>query len=347
MKKVFSLIIIFLSVILTACGSNDSEASNDSENEEIVLKVATHADENHYTYKYGIKPWMDRVTELTEGQVQFDFYPSGQLSTEGDEYELVTSKATDIIFASQLSVQFPLVDVASLAGMYNTAEEGTAGYWDITSNGPLFEEMTSKGIRPLFSFALPPYIIATAKEKVETLEDLKGKIIMSAAPGLLQVHTENLGATATTLNIVDTRDALSRNTIDGVYLTWNSIVPYQIENALKYGVENPPLSGWGASFVINEDVYQDLPENVKEAIDEAGEETVEIMAKGITEENEENKKIAEESGVEMTTLGEEEIKRWEESLSPANEDWINKMEKEGYPAQEVIDQFTEAVKNSK
>jgi len=47
--------------------------------EKIVLKVADSFAPAHYIVEQGLKPWMKRVTELTGGQVEFQYFGAEQL----------------------------------------------------------------------------------------------------------------------------------------------------------------------------------------------------------------------------------------------------------------------------
>jgi Bacterial extracellular solute-binding protein, family 7 len=62
----------------------------------ITLRFADSIPKTHPISVYGSKFWMDTVSKLTGGRVQFQWYPSGQLGKGGDLLALTSSGAVDI-----------------------------------------------------------------------------------------------------------------------------------------------------------------------------------------------------------------------------------------------------------
>ena len=78
-KTIFGLIFAFLLLIATACNdSNETgniKVNNDESKKNITLKLAVSQPETHPINVESIKPFMKKVTELTDGQVDFEFIP--------------------------------------------------------------------------------------------------------------------------------------------------------------------------------------------------------------------------------------------------------------------------------
>lgn len=340
MKKNFILILLVL--MIAGCSADGTGSAE--ENEKIVLKVATHTNTNHYSYRLGIEPWAKRVTELTNGQVEFEFFPNEQLGKAKDMYSMLKNNAVDITYVVYVQDIMPLTDLVALPDMYETAYQGTRAYWDLASKGSLLNDtFLPNGIRPIFTFAVSPSTIGTTKEKIELVEDLKGMRVRSAG-GSADVALDALKGTPVSIGITETREALVKGMVNGVMTSWLSISPYQLEQPLKYLVENAPLNGFAGLFAINEKRFQSLPKDIQDAIATANEEIVVSMAENIKEEEQVEIDSFKEQGIELYQLNDGTVKQMKEMLSPITEQWIKEMEDKGLDARKVYEEFMEAAK---
>lgn len=349
MSRTIITLLIGLLVILAGCTSSSSEANSfEKKQGKILLKVATHTNLEHYSYTEGIKRWMDKVTDLTEGQVEFEFYPSEQIGKAKDNYSLVKNKTIDIAYIVYEQDKIPLTNIPMLPALYETAYEGTKAYWNLASEGGLMFEKVFKpnGIRPIFTFAVSPYTFGTVDKKVERAEDLQGLNLRSSG-GLHDLSLVKLKGTPISMEMTNTRQALETGTVEGIMTSWLSITPYQLEKPINYIITNAPLNGWAAYFAINEEVYQELPQNVKEAMAEASEETVDNLANIIQIEEEKEMVLLESAGIDFYPLSDTELEKWKKDLTPLISKWIENMENKGEPAQEIYDAFLKEIEENK
>ncbi|UOQ91836.1 TRAP transporter substrate-binding protein DctP [Halobacillus shinanisalinarum] len=346
MKKALLALLLVLIVAMAGCANQSNSSSGDSE--KITLKVATHTNQEHYSYKIGIEPWMDKVTELTDGKVEFEVYTNEQLGKAKDSYNLVKNKVADISFIVYAQDKMPLTDLPMLPNIYGSAYEGTRAYWDVSSDGGIMLEKAflPNGIRPIFNFAVSPFTFGTVNEKIENLEDIEGMKLRTSG-GLLDLTLNELQGTPISMPVTDARQALERGTIEGIMTSWLSIKPYQLEKPLNYIISNAPLNGWAAFYAINEEKYQSLPQDVKEAMKKASEETVINLAEKINDSEEKVKTSLKEEGIEIYPLEDEQVQKWEKELDPLVNEWISEMEKKGLPAQKVYDEFKKSVEKYK
>src|SRR5699024_2628014 len=66
----------------------------------ITLKVSNYYAATAPFSEKAVQPWMDRVTELTDGEVEFDYFPGGQLGDGDEQFELVRDGVADIGFTN-------------------------------------------------------------------------------------------------------------------------------------------------------------------------------------------------------------------------------------------------------
>jgi len=349
MFKVRSLVttVVLLIVILTlvACGgSSSSNSEGDTSGnagdsgEKIKLKVADSVPTSNFISTDGIVYFMDRVEELTDGRVEFDYYPAEQLGSAGSLLELTATKTTDIGYTTYASEKLPLSDIGTLPGGFNSSVEGTKIFWQLMEDFLIEEEYLKNGVRPLWSVTLPPYQMVSRDKKIESIDDFKGMKLR--VTGTMELTMDELGATPVSLAAPETYTAIERGTLDGAIFPVTSYAPYQLEQISKYSTSNANLGSFIVVYSINEDVYQNLPADVQEAFAEAALDTMDHFSNFLDETNpelldefSENMEIYELSDSVLDQLDEEFVDTWDR--------WVKGLDKRGLPGSKLVEQFRE------
>src|SRR5699024_11963352 len=89
--------------------------------------------------------------------------------------------------------------------------------------------------------------------------------------------------------------------------------------------------------VMNEDVWNSLSEEDQQIIRDISEDMVTRSAEMFDEWTEIGIESAAEKNVEVYELGEAELDEWKEYIMPTVENWIQNVEDQGLPGQEVYD----------
>lgn len=357
MKKslvlLFSLI-MFVSIVIGCSNSpagnsgaennnttGNTEGSSEAAAEPIVLKFGTHLTENHNLTLNAVIPWMERVTELTDGQVTFEHYPNSQMGQAKDTYQLVRTGALDAGYTLYMEESLPLMDLPMLPNLYTDPEAATAAYWEVLNQAPFSDYLSEAGIKPIMAVMWEPYTIATVSTKPQTMADL-AKLKLRSSGGLHNEAAAALGITPVAISASESLEALRKGTVDGYWGSTTSWLDYQFDQVLKYGANNLPLNGWGGIFSMNAEVYNNLPDNVKQAIDQASAEMSASLGAYIKQYCAEAWTEAEQSGVEIYQVDDSVVEEIKEKLEPISQAWLDEQDAAGYPATEIYNQFVEA-----
>jgi|SRR5690625_433343 len=343
MKKYFLYILFFSSLFLVSCNNGETGLAETEQNKVITLKVADSVPSTNFISQEGIVYWMDRVEELTNGQVQFQYFPSEQLGKATSLLELVNSNTVDIAYTSYASEEMPLSEVATLPGAIPSSVEGSKIYWKLVKEFLLEEEYLRNGVRPMFAVTLPNYQIITTKKKITDLKDLKG-LKLRTPGGPLEVAVNTIGASPVAMAAPEIFTAMERGTIDGAVIAETSYKPYQLQTAAEYSTINANMGSFIAAYSINEDVYESLPEEVQLAMEQAGEETIAHFSSFLDEHVEELIKEFEDEGMEMYELDSETLNALNNKIETTWDHWAGKLEKRGYPGYEVMNLFKDIKK---
>jgi len=350
MKRKYIMAILFtlLLLIVTACSEGKETAKAGESKEKITLKVAVSQPVTHAMTVETFVPFMEKVTELTDGQVEFDFYPAEQLGKTGDIYGLTADGVTDlgIYMAPYYPDMMPLTNaLLTMPGMYSTSYEGTMAYHELSKKSPLLEsDFLNNGVRPVINYAVPVYEYWTTGKEIKVPEDLKG-LKVRVSGDLANKAMESLDASPVNITVNEMYEALERGVIDSVGLYAGSMEGYGMGELVKYGTDGVSFGGTGVGLVINENVFQGLPKNVQEVIVELGDEFTESNAKYFDEYNLEVIQEYKDAGINVYELTEDEKAEWQKFYAGIEETFLK--EQTNPDIEKTINDFKEAVKNNK
>lgn len=340
----FTAVMLVLAMFIAGCGSSSSSSSNEgngengAEEETIKLKLATAQPATSNFTKLVSEPFMERVTELTDGKVQFEFYPAEQLGKAQDLLNLTINGVTDIAYfaPSYTPDQMPIsANLIAMPGLVKNSHQGSMAYFHLTQKEPVLEtDFLRHGVRPILGFTTPPYEIFSTKKIVKEPSDLKGMKIRSAG-GVINSSLEFAQATPLQLSMPDTFEGFQTGIIDGSHMDVVTLADFGLDEIITHATKGMEFSVAAVGFIINEKVYQSLPEDVQKAILQAGEEVSGSSSKGYDAIVEDLFKELEEAGKNVYTYTDADKELWRGIYNEFNEKWQKEQNSE---------QFNEALK---
>ncbi len=295
------------------------------------------------------EPFARKVEELTNGRIRITSYPGGVLGTAADQYDLVLTGTADMAMVSTgfLPGVFPLTEVIELPMQFGSSEVAGAVYWDITAKYLLDSDY--RKVKVLYVNPTGLFNIFSTKE-VKTLEDLKG--LKTASPSPIEAKTfALLGLATASMPPPEMYIALKKGLID---LSWNEweggYVTWKTYEVTKYRIGNIDIATHPNVFIMNCDVWNSLPADIKHAFEEAGgfrksRECGRIM----DEVNEQalqqivdyDQKIGNPP---ICYLPEDEKAKWKEAVTPQIEEWVAEKEAAGLPGRAILQDLQALVK---
>jgi TRAP-type C4-dicarboxylate transport system substrate-binding protein len=313
--------------------------------EKITLRVADHYSPDHTTAKYTIKFFMDRVKELTNGKVSFQYYPSEQLGKARDMLSLTQRGVVDIglVAAAYIPEKMPLSAVAELPGTYSKSCQGNAAYWKLSREGVLAEkEFKPNGIRPLITFVLPPYQIML-RGALNGLNDIRGQKLRSGGTAQ-DIAIKALGAVPVRMAGPEVYEALSRGTLDGIVFPLQATHEFKLDKLVKTGTLNQNFGGFATTYSISEANWSKLPPDVQKAFDQASEETVKHACAALDADNSgPAAETLKKAGVNLRALSSDDDTKARELLRPVQEEWAKGLDARGLPGSDVLNIYLAAI----
>ena len=314
-----------------------------AQDKKLVLRVADQFPVGHFLPRYGIKPWMERVTKATNGEVQFEYYPAEQLGKAKDLLSLVQSGVADIVlFApSYASDKMPLTAVIELPGLFTSSCQGTLAYTKLAKEGGILaqREYAANGVRILFPVAYPPYQLASAKRKIESPKDMEG-MKLRVLGGAMELAVRKLKAVGVKMPSTDAFEAISRGTLDGAVFSYGIIVNYNLP--VKYVTAGESFGAAAGIFTISENRWKQLPDPVKKAMIEAGEAASLDTCAGMDKEEAEYLEKLKQKGVTVVRWSAADKKEMDAVLASVANEWAVELDKRGKPGSQVLKAVLEA-----
>ena len=323
-----------------------SLAATAAQAQELKLRVGDSFPVGHYIPENMTKFWMERVTELTDGKVAFEYYPAEQLGKAKDLLSLTQTGVIDIgyVGASYVSDKLPLSSVAELPENFTTSCQGTNAFWKIARPGGALDkvEFAPNDVRILMVMVLPPYQVLTSKTPITGLDSLRN-LKLRTTGGAKEIATVKVGAVPVQISAPETRDALSRGTIDGVLFPHSSVLPYDIHPFLKYGTQNVNFGSFVVTYAISQDRWDALPENVQAAFVQAGDEATAKGCEAADNLDLKDKQTIADSGVSFVSFPAADEEKLLELMGQVSDEWAADLDSRGRPATDILNAFREAL----
>jgi len=334
-KFLFLLISVAMVVFLGACSSS---SSTDEDGDKITLSYAFFAPDNTFP-AVQMKKWAEELEKRTDGKVEVDLFFGGTLLEADNMFDGVINGTADIGLTSTTYEpgRFPLLEISDLPNNYPDSEVASQVVADLINEYP---PEALKDFKILTAFATEPAYIQSTKS-ISNLEELSGTQLRIS--GALTPVMKALGAAPVGMAQSEVPEALQTGVVDGNVSSREVLKDLKIAEYVQY-VTDYPLTINTFVAVMNKDKWEILPEDVKQVMDELNKEMTVFTGQYLDKHTEEALNwSAEEEGLEVVPLSEEETKVWDETVEPVKADAVKKAEEQGLPGEEYRDRIKELV----
>lgn len=311
---------------LTACtGSGNANGDQSAGDETITLEYATYITDNGFA-AVTFQMWADAVEEKTDGRLKINMHYAGSLLPAQDILKGVADGRADMGFAASVysAAELPLTQLASVPFTSDSFYDSTVAYSELyKTNTELQEEYNRNGVHLLTVVPLSPNIVIS-KEEIPNFESIADQRIRSA--GYFDYAVEAAGAIPVAVGGgADVYEAFERGTVDAVTV-------FPVDAAVDFGFADVAdyftFAGTGPTSltanVINLDVWNSLPDDIKQAIEEVNAEDIERQFDTLAEWVQTRCNTAADQGVHISALSDADVEKWRDALgSKALDSWMS------------------------
>lgn len=338
--------------LLAACGGGDgggggTEAGGGEGGEAVTLRVATGLSDKHAWWAAGMVPWMEKVEELTDGQVTFETFTGGELVEVTKEIEAVQNGTVDV--ALMLPIynpdQFPMAEVTMLPiSKSDTLIASDAWKALLESDQELAGGQTyyesQFGAQDVKAWPLSTtqeYSISTTGKELDTVEAIKGTSLRTPSR-IHEMYADKIGVDSVTIPAVEMFDALSRGAFDGSFYSIADWSGYGFQDLFKWTLTDINYGHFNGLIGMSQRAYDELPADVQDAMQQAHEETFEASAQEWVDRAEEMVEYNKNNGGEFVSFDSIDPAAQEHLLSGVEDTWndyIALLDEQGLPGKEV------------
>ncbi len=314
--------------------------------DKVIFKVADIFPTTHYILLEGTQKWMDKAVELSNGRIEFQYFPAQQLGKAKDIMSLTSAGVADIgvIIPAYVPEKLPLSAAGELPGMFNTACSGSQALAELTKPGGILyeQEFKPQGFHVLYTNMLAPYTVMTSEKELNSYKDLAGLKLYASGDAKHETLTK-LGATPIRLSGPEIFEAVQRGTLDGAMLAYIGLPPYSLDELMKYGLTGVNLGSTTVTYGMTSKKWNSLDKEIQDALTEAAAFAGNALCSYSDRMNSEALEALKGGGAKIHVIEGEEAAALNKELEPVITNWTSVLEERGKPAKEVIEQFRSAV----
>ena len=309
------------------------------------LTITTNVPPQHWASTQGAEPFMACVKKATNGDLDFGYFPGGQIQNFNNSLDVVNNGLAQISYLviSALSGKMPINGIPLLPNMGNNVVEMTkANRKVIDADGPFKKEFADNKVRPLFINMFPAYQMILKSGAIEAPKDFQGKKILSGG-STMSFAIKSLGSSPVEIPVSDMYMAVQQGTVDGVVLALASVKPYKLEEVAKSMTTNAHLGSASGIWAMDLATWNKMSAANQKALNDCGLQTEERIAKWVDEFTVKLQSELSGSGVKFYTLSEDAKSAFGKSLVSASDDYVSRLASRGAPARAALDMYLKAL----
>ncbi len=290
----------------------------------------------------GYKEWGDYLKEKSGGTINITLFPSSQLGSGKDHYDMVKRGIADIglINPGYTPGRFPVEGAIDLPFLVSEPLNGARAMtrW--------YEKYASKempDVKVCHTFSHEPGTFHAVKE-IKLPADIKGMKIRTGNATLASYVTL-LGGNSVQVPIMEAYETLKRGITEGITVPWDGLISFRFGDVAKYSIDMPM---YVSSFVhtVNLRKYNSMSAAQKKIFDETctPEWSKKIYRFWSAKEDASRKKLIADPKHNTYTPTKEDVAKWRASVEPVYKQWRDAVTKAGYNPETVLNELKAELK---
>jgi len=304
-----------------------------------TLKVTTFLPPMH-TFVKAVDAWGQELSEKSNGELELEIFPAGQLGPPPRQFDLVRSGSADIgIFLHALTPgRFPVTELAGLPLTYPSAGQDSAiTSRRLTELAPDYLADEHPGTRILWLAVTPPLKMHFAKADPSDLGNIEGLRIRYAGSTWQQI-VEALGASPVPVPPAETADAMSKGVVDGATFPFEATQAFDLGPVTEYSML-PGLASATFAVVMSDAAWNRLTPEQQALIEETtGPDRAEWFGRLWDEGEAHGRAYMEDAGVTIVTLDADQVSGLHDTFGGIIDSAV---EKAGGKAADFVKAYTE------
>ena len=309
--------------------------------EKVTLRYHSFLPMPHSSNSQFVKPWGERLTKESNGELIIEMYPAMQLGGKPPQLvDQVRDGVVDIIWtvAGYTPGRFPRLEVFDLPFMSSTALATSQASQEFAET---FGKEDLKEYKVLAVHVHAPGSIHTKNDLIKSIEDFKGLKLRGPTRAITKMLA-GLGATPVGMPVPQVAPSLSKGVIDGMVVPWEVMPSFKLHELTKAHTEVSGRRGLYTTpflFLMNKSRYEALSFEHKKIIDRNSGIGLAKIAGQLWDDIElPARNLAKQAGGEFFQLSGEPLKKIKLIGSRMIDEWIVSATKNGLNGKELVEQ---------
>lgn len=286
---------------------------------KVELKLSTYLPPQHQI-NVALQAWADDLRARSNGELDIALFPAGQMGPPPRQLDMVRTGVADLafVYTALTPGRFPRTDVLSLPFLM-ADEAGTpvstadASWLATTMEADLAPD--TPGVRFLFRITTTAGAFFMREAVIRAPDDLKGLRVRPTSAAVAEMIGA-MGASPTTVSPTELADAIGKGVVDGAVFNFEGGKVFGLAQAVRE-VSRIGFSTGNFGLAMNQNVYDDLPDDLKALIDETtGPETARRVGALYDEAEIVGEAFMREAGVAVHDPTPEELALFRAALEP-------------------------------
>jgi TRAP-type C4-dicarboxylate transport system substrate-binding protein len=305
----------------------------------IKLKLSHFLPPRHQIHAE-LSAWAQGIYQKTEGEIEIEVFPTGQMGPPGRQYDLARTGVADISFVPTAlnPGRYPRVDCFSLPFLWSDKNDLPTASSVASKITTSLTELTAADFpdtTQLYSICTTTAGWFMRDKDIQDPSDLSGLRIRPVS-AVTSNMIKALGASPTALPPPELSDALSKGVVDGAIFNFEGGRAFQLHQSVNF-VSTLAFTAGYFTLVMNDGSLSKLSEKGRTAIFEAsGIAAAEKIGALYDNAETSGREFFASNGIEIADLVGEKSKRFREVLQPVFEDQIDAFKANGIDALEVV-----------
>jgi TRAP-type C4-dicarboxylate transport system substrate-binding protein len=311
-----------------------------------TLIVTTINAPNHWSETEGMMPFMECVKKGTNGGIDFNYFHSSQIANVNNALDALKTGIANISFVATFAVsdKMPLANILLLPGLGDNIAQITRAMRKVSEGDtPYAKELAANGVKPLIFNVFPPNQIMMRGEGIKTLDGFKNKKIRVAG-GSLQFGMSALGAVPVTIAFGEIYLSLQQGTVDGYLFSSVVVKNFSLQEVTKAMSRNGNFGISLGMISIDSKTFDKLSPDKQKVLVDCGKAQEEHLAEYAEKTNNDLNDEFAKRGIDVYNFTDENKAAINDKLKLAQTDYINRLSKNGLPAQQALDLYLAALK---
>ncbi|MBV1788705.1 TRAP transporter substrate-binding protein [Marinobacterium sp. D7] len=300
------------------------------------LKVSHFLPVNHLFNKT-LESWAEELKAKSNGQLQLQIYPLGQIGPAPEQFDLARTGVIDISLGLTGTEpgRFPLTEVANLPFVVANSETASKR---LTELAPKYLKKEFPGVKILYLIATDPLKFHLTNRAITRIDDFKGLRIRYAGSETVRAF----GATPVSAEPAEAGDAMAKGTIDGALLPYEGAQSFQLGDVAKYSLE-PGINAATFFLAMNNNSYTSLPPKLRQLIDDTtGTAAAARLGHQFDLVEAQGRQYMLNKGVKISTASPALLDDMHRLTQPIIQSYLAKMDAAGLPASDFYTELTNA-----